>query len=131
VGVAMAAAGAVFRLDLRRTAAAVQDAQLRQLLVAGERAAREALPVAGAGAGAVAESESPRRAPAGAGRPRRGVSGALRPREKRRRSLRHRRGRARGKGHESNPPLRARPRRLAAGVGRGELAPCNVRRFRC
>jgi len=50
VGMAMAAAGAVFHLDLRRTAAAVQDAQLRQLLVAGERAAREALPAAGAGA---------------------------------------------------------------------------------
>ena len=59
VGVAMAAAGAVFRLDLRRTAASVQDAQLRQLLVAGERAAREALPAAGAGAGAVTESDHP------------------------------------------------------------------------
>ena len=59
VGVAMAAAGAVFRLDLRRTAASVQDAQLRQLLVAGERAAREALPAAGAGAGAVTESNHP------------------------------------------------------------------------
>ena len=48
VGVAMAAAAAVFRLDLRRTAAAVRDAQLRQLLVAGERAARETLPAGGA-----------------------------------------------------------------------------------
>jgi len=59
VGVAMAAAGAVFRIDLHRTAAAVQDAQLRQMLVVGERAAREALPAAGAGAGAVTESNHP------------------------------------------------------------------------
>jgi len=54
VGVAMAAAGSVFRLDLRRTAAVTQDAQLRQLLIAGERAARDKLP---ATPGPVAPSE--------------------------------------------------------------------------
>jgi hypothetical protein len=46
VGVAMAAAASVFRLDLRRTAAVVEDTQLRQLLIAGERAARAKLPAA-------------------------------------------------------------------------------------
>jgi hypothetical protein len=55
VGVAMAAAAAVFKLDLRRTAAVLEDTQLRQLLVAGERAARDKLPAAGV----VAESNGP------------------------------------------------------------------------
>jgi hypothetical protein len=50
VGVAMAAAASVFGLDLRRTAAVVGDAQLRQLLVAGERAARQNLPMDAAAA---------------------------------------------------------------------------------
>jgi hypothetical protein len=56
VAVAMAAAAAVFRLDLRRTTAVMEDAQLRQLLVAGERAAREKLPAA---PGPVSASEAP------------------------------------------------------------------------
>jgi hypothetical protein len=55
VGVAMGAAASVFKLDLRRTAAVLEDTQLRQLLVAGERAARDKLPAAGA----VAESNGP------------------------------------------------------------------------
>lgn len=43
VAVAMAAVGSMFRLNLRRTGEALADAQLRQLLIAGERAARERL----------------------------------------------------------------------------------------
>ena len=44
VAVAMAAAASVFRLDLRRTVTGAEDAQLRQLLFAGERIARAKLP---------------------------------------------------------------------------------------
>jgi len=47
VSVAMAAAAAVFRLDVRRTASAAEEAELRELLMAGERIARERLASAG------------------------------------------------------------------------------------
>ena len=43
VAVAMAAAASIFRLDLRRTADSLHDAQARQLLLAGERAVRARL----------------------------------------------------------------------------------------
>jgi hypothetical protein len=56
VAVAIAAALSVFRLDLRRTAGAVDDAQLRQLLLAGQRAVRDRLP---RDAGAVPTIEQP------------------------------------------------------------------------
>ena len=61
VAVAMAAALSVFRLDLRRTAGTVDDAQLRQLLLAGQRAARDRLP---RDAGAVPTIEQPVALPA-------------------------------------------------------------------
>ena len=47
VGVAMAAVLALVQLDLRRTADALVEAQLRQMLLAGERAARERLDATG------------------------------------------------------------------------------------
>ena len=53
VAVAIAAALSVFRTNLSRTAAVASDAQLRQLLLAGERVARARLasPADGAGQG--------------------------------------------------------------------------------
>ena len=57
VAVAMTAALSVFRANVRRTAAALDDAQLRQLLLAGERVARQRLaaPPAPAGQGGPVE----------------------------------------------------------------------------